>query len=31
MAFILAMIVGTGFTSCGDDDNENTPNEPIDL
>lgn len=28
MAFILAMIVGTGFTSCGNDDSENTPNEP---
>ena len=28
MVLILAMIVGIGFVSCGDDDNENTVNEP---
>ncbi len=31
MAFILAMIVDTGFTSCDDDDNESTSNEPYTL
>lgn len=28
MVFILVMIIGIGFASCGDDDNEHTPNEP---